>query len=997
MKTLLHPRCFMPLATVMVLIMFSVQAVSEKQIGSQSLTSYGFSNIKYDEGLVNAKRVVPVKDLNTQLLADLGQKGISDFKSASVDVVKQTVAQSFNNAHGTVRSEFRLRRIHTDEAKNRHFIFDQFIDDIQVLGSTVAIHVHPEGELYEVTGSFLSGNEPSTSPVIDDTVAVNAAKKILKEDSKPKRASKLVIVGGRVAYQIYMDEPGTFGAWNMLIDAKTGEVLQKITTVSHYSTPPDYPDGNLVDMLGYRLEREKGDEVSFRGWNAANGNHYLFNDSAHWQVLTGGEIAWNNTSDWGTANRPLMSLAKNLSLIQKFVFDSMGWNSFDNEGAMLVCNYTGGLNAGWNGPSLLMTIGSGDGVISNEWAALEMVGHEFGHAITEYATGLNTGGFEDAALNEAYSDILGSCIEQWAQNDLRAAYPAIVDGVADWLNGEDVFLDSSRTPPDNKWWGRNLRSPYLDPGFDGPCPSIIYGSARCWTPPPLLQFDIHINSTPISHSFYLMSEGAPAATNNIIDETPLYFSIDYGPFPGLGINTARRVAWGAQFNGRIVYNSGYSDARNAWVATAKDLGHNAGTVAQALIAVGVIDRTVNSDLPGNGEPNPLLPGNTQGYPGTPTIPNYTSITQALTNSNPGDLIYVYPGTYPENLTISTADITLAGQNWDVTNLQGTITIDSDGSGFTLAGFNVNGLGAANGISIDNATMVAICNNKITNSQTGILSNVRCQIIGNSFFNCSNQSLTIQYAGQSVVKDNDFQNKGMTLDGCMFGTIVSGNRLDGIGGSGIFINGGAWQYVVYNLFQGISSYTVTGETNSPQITGNVFNSTYAVPFNLGGSHYGSIYTNSFIGASYNVSSVPSDFYWDNESQGNFWIDYFPGAPIPFKGKDNYPLANRLVSPFIITSGTDVRMITNVNGENVKITGMVNNELMPIPGLQFGSKASLSAEGTLWCSQFLPGSDKWLDTPGNLNGCLVWTNAAGQPVIAVSPDGAFRTRGQLTPEM
>ncbi|MBN1600593.1 MAG: right-handed parallel beta-helix repeat-containing protein, partial [Chitinispirillaceae bacterium] len=321
-------------------------------------------------------------------------------------------------------------------------------------------------------------------------------------------------------------------------------------------------------------------------------------------------------------------------------------------------------------------------------------------------------------------------------------------------------------------------------------------------------------------------------------------------------------------------------------------------------------------------------------------------------------------------------------------------VNSDASGFTLAGFNVNGLGADIAIAINSATNVSICNNKITNCDTGISTNIKCQIMGN-VISASDVAMDIYNTGQCIIKNNEILSSGIILDYCMANEILY-NRFDDITGDAIYITNGAYQKVQNNFVRSASQYSIAGATSLLNITENVWTSSSGVSINLSSSNSSYIYHNNFSGTSYSFD-VPGSFYWDNGSQeGSFWSNYVTGGSLPHEGKDYFPLSSRPVSPFFITSsdGT-VRFITDVEGNNIKITDTVTNGSQS--GLRFGTAASLSSTGILQCNQLLTGSGKWMDDEDNLDSCFVWKNPEGKAMIVVTPDSTVRIRGQMTPKM
>ena len=133
----------------------------------------------------------------------------------------------------------------------------------------------------------------------------------------------------------------------------------------------------------------------------------------------------------------------------------LGRESFDGRGAPVLAtvhferDYA---NAFWDGRQLVF--GDGDGRVFDRFTkAIDVLGHEFTHAVVQYTAGLVYQG-QSGALNEHLSDVFATCVKQreLGQPDPRAA---------DWLIGEGIFLPTVN--------GRALRS-MVSPGtaYDDP-------------------------------------------------------------------------------------------------------------------------------------------------------------------------------------------------------------------------------------------------------------------------------------------------------------------------------------------------------------------------------------------------------------------------------------------------------------------------------------------------------------------------------------------------
>ena len=124
-------------------------------------------------------------------------------------------------------------------------------------------------------------------------------------------------------------------------------------------------------------------------------------------------------------------------------FTVFGRNSIDERGMRLDSTVHYGRNydnAFWNGQQ--MVYGDGDGELFNRFTiAVDVIGHELTHGVTEYEAGLE---YQDqsGALNESFSDVFGSLVKQYKRRQTAKE--------ADWLIGKGLFAPGVR--------GKALRS-----------------------------------------------------------------------------------------------------------------------------------------------------------------------------------------------------------------------------------------------------------------------------------------------------------------------------------------------------------------------------------------------------------------------------------------------------------------------------------------------------------------------------------------------------------
>ena len=201
---------------------------------------------------------------------------------------------------------------------------------------------------------------------------------------------------------------------------------------------------------------------------------------------------------WLGWNRGAVSAHANTAVVYDYYEDVLGRTSFDGDGALVevsirynpinIYRASGYANAFWDPTRQQFAFGDG-GYLQ---ASLDVVAHEFTHAVVSYVVGaggsvLDYG--ESGALNEAYADILGLLVEGKS-------------GAERWLIAEDSDYGIIRNLADPTSVRTGL-GPYRDhydtrytgTGDDG---------------------GEHVNSTIFGHAAYLMM--TDAATASVSDE-----------------------------------------------------------------------------------------------------------------------------------------------------------------------------------------------------------------------------------------------------------------------------------------------------------------------------------------------------------------------------------------------------------------------------------------------------------------------------------------------
>jgi Zn-dependent metalloprotease len=234
-------------------------------------------------------------------------------------------------------------------------------------------------------------------------------------------------------------------------------------------------------------------------------------------------------------------------------------NSIDDEGLPMLATIHFGQeynNAFWN--SERMVFGDGDGDIFNRFtAALDVIGHELTHGVTEDEAQLIYF-FQPGALNESVSDVFGSLVKQYLLKQTADE--------ADWLIGAGLFTANIHGVA-----LRSMKAPgtaYDDPvlGKD-PQPAHMSQFVRGFED----NGGVHINSGIPNHAFYLAAtqiggyawEKAGRIWYETLRDQQLRPNANFRRFAGLTIVHAEQLFGAGSSEGQAV--------RSAWSQVGIDI------------------------------------------------------------------------------------------------------------------------------------------------------------------------------------------------------------------------------------------------------------------------------------------------------------------------------------------------------------------------------------------------------------------------------------------
>jgi bacillolysin len=478
---------------------FTAPALAEvKETAPNVLSTKKFSEVMSSPEFVSGALTGPTNKKATDIILDYINSKKTEYKLGG-----KSAAESFK-----VTSQEK------DSLGNTVVRLQQVFNGVEVWGSTQVAQVNDKGVLTVVSGTVVPDLDKAELLKEKPKVSANQAMEIAQKDLKftPEYTTKPTVKAvvykdgdkASFAYVVHLNflspEPGRY---DYFVDAKTGKILDKYNMikstaetkqpasgkVSETKLPVDRPvvgttvQGSGVGVLGdSKTFNMVKSGASYYLQDDTRGKGVFTYDAKNRTVLPGALWQSPDTLLNATYDRAGVDAHAYASKVYDFYKAKFNRNSFDNNGAALKSTVHYGRNynnAFWDG--VQMTYGDGDGTTFIPLSgALDVVGHELTHAVTERTSGLIYRN-ESGALNESLSDIMGTLVEFYANNN------------PDYEVGEDVYTPATK--------GDALRS-MSDPTKNGNPDHYskrYTGSGN--------NGGVHINSSIINKAAYLLAVG----------------------------------------------------------------------------------------------------------------------------------------------------------------------------------------------------------------------------------------------------------------------------------------------------------------------------------------------------------------------------------------------------------------------------------------------------------------------------------------------------------
>ncbi|RFM19826.1 peptidase M4 family protein [Clostridium botulinum] len=515
------------LATVLsaVITFSAVSAVSAAPVGKESKSDPKTTTISWDKSEQNTKKTT----------TDIRQKKFDNAEEITKFFEKNI--SKFGVKKGTLKSTKTLK----DDKGKTHYHTIYEVEGIPVYYGRIVFTTEKDSTMDSINGRvdtvFENGNWKNKIKLSKEDAIAKAKADIKDQKSNNEKAELYLYNFEGKPYVVYLVNAMTdSGNWNVFVNAEDGSIVNKFDTTP---TLVENKDKKLPNAKKIKDEAEKNETKKANANNVnsvidvqgqsvkgvgrtsldglvnidltyGNGQYYLKDNNRkiyiydlknqvseqdisyyvryyygrHDQMLLNRSELVSNYNNNFVNNNQVNSVDAYVNMGKSYDYykNKLSRNSIDNRGMNVKGfvhvdrNYP---NAFWFGPYDSMFFGDGNGIYFSSLAkALDIVGHELSHGVTEKQSNLVYAN-ESGALNESFSDIMGTAIEG-----------------KNFELGEDCWIPSAQYGPIM----RDMKNP-----------------ARGGQPAHMKDYDrkpmnednggVHKNSGIINHAAYLIADG----------------------------------------------------------------------------------------------------------------------------------------------------------------------------------------------------------------------------------------------------------------------------------------------------------------------------------------------------------------------------------------------------------------------------------------------------------------------------------------------------------
>ncbi|MET7426467.1 M28 family peptidase [Dactylosporangium sp. NPDC005555] len=499
--------------------------------------------------------------------------------------------------HRSAEDRFDRRSV-TRQDSLRYVSYERTHRGLPVRGGDFVVVTDGNGKVLSVSGAQDTTLDVGTTAKVDAATAAAKARSQLVEvtTADPPRLVVLARGKGRLAYEVVLEgktasKPARL---HVYVDATSGAVL---------------PEESWDEVVAATGNGYYNGQVTFD--TSGSGTSYTMSDPNRPGLSCGGQngTAYTKTGNtWGNGSGTNLETAcvdvmYGVQQEWDMLSSWLGRNGINGAGRGFPARVgLAEVNAYWNGSYTNFGRNSAG---TGQATPIDVVAHEYGHAIFQTTPGGAGSGNENGGLNESTGDIFGALTEHYAGNP---------NDPADYDVGEEVNLTGSGP----------IR--YMNQ------PSRISGNPDCYSGA-IPGTEVHAAAGPQNHWFYLLAEGTSPGGGK-----PASPTCNSTTITGIGIQKAGRIFMAGLNRKTSGWN--HAAARLATVRAAVELfpGGNTecATVKAAWSGVSVTAQSGEPACPTGGgndfsiSVNPTSAGVTAGQAATVTVS--TTVTSGSAQS-----------------------------------------------------------------------------------------------------------------------------------------------------------------------------------------------------------------------------------------------------------------------------------------------------------------------------------------------------------------------------
>lgn len=571
---------------LLIFILFGLSFLESSYVGKVYVKSYNGAPRSGRATITSQPRQ------SIQMVRGEGKKPSSLLPEKTAVTKSLALASPSYIAREVIKGNLKLERTETDlVAGMQHRRYNQYYKGIGVFGGQIIQHLRG-GKLASTTGIYYESVNIETTPLIESNTAtqifrIHLSKPeelVIPDRSKlpmypvtnPDDSSKLIIYpvadqDYRLAYLVIANN-GYQYSMTGIVDAKTGEVIKEYSNIQTQDLTIGVGTG--VHGEQFKLPTTFQDSLYYLAdLSLARPVNQYTADMRVEDVASDADNIWVHDG-------ALVNVHAYMGLSYDYYYRVFGRHGIDDANLDIISfvhaagEYD---NAFWSSLGTMTFYDPGPMNLQTA-AALDVISHEYSHGITQYTSGLQYYCDENAqpgALNESFSDIMGTAVEAYWQNSGQAF------DRADWVVGEDIYSAFSSSSYLRSLSDPNSKVAFSYQGVNYPYPCHL--SQWYILPDTSEEWDyggVHWYSTLYSHAYYLLAVGG---TNRISG-----LSVS-----GIEIDKATKIFYRA-WTYYMTPTASILYAANALLQSAYDLyGSSSNEYAQTINAMEAIGWIVN--------------------------------------------------------------------------------------------------------------------------------------------------------------------------------------------------------------------------------------------------------------------------------------------------------------------------------------------------------------------------------------------------------------------